>query len=46
MPLRRGNKIILGDRGREGEGWGRGKREQNQVWGLGQEKGHECEENE
>ena len=36
MPLRRGNKIITGGRGREGPGWvrkGGGKKgEQNWAW--------------
>jgi hypothetical protein len=36
IPFRKGNKIIMGLRGREGPGWerggGGGKLGQNQVW--------------
>jgi len=45
--LRKGNKIITGDRGREGPGWERGKREGGRIrYGKRQEKSPEGQEKE
>ena len=36
IPLRKGNKIITGGRGREGPGWEKGGGEkESQLWGAG-----------
>jgi hypothetical protein len=47
IPLRRGNKIIIGGRMREGPEWEKGMEKglQNQAWGK-QERSLECQENE
>ena len=51
IPLRWGKEIAMRVRGKKGGSWvgemkGRGKGEQDQIWGRGQEKGLEGQENE
>ena len=49
IPLRRGNKIVMGDRGREGSQWemrGEEKNQGNRVrYGTRQKRSPECQEN-